>query len=252
MHSIKRIAQITREELRADGYSLVPAGQFTLAPELQPLVKELADEWERLETDQYLKDGSRFRERRYDRFYFLPRTGEVRLRPHRPYFQSEGVNGYAGGIPREVAPLSSATLANPLLTRLLRDDFAHFPLTDDDPRLDEPWDVQCHQFRIISTPDEIGEPTPEGPHRDEVDYGVIHLMGRVNTEGGESQVYTRDKKLVTQFVLTDQMDTMFWADQQILHAVQPIRPSDHGGPAVRDVLIMGYKHSPDLQRIEEV
>lgn len=244
------ITRTTREELHTNGYSLVPAGHFVLAPELKPLVKELADEWERLEADQYLMNGARFRERRYDRFYFLPRTGEIRLRPHRPYYQSPGANDYAGGIQREVAPLSSATLANPLLTRLMRDDFAHFPLADDDTRLDEPWDVQCHQFRIISTPDEIGEPTPEGPHRDEVDYGVIHLMGRANTEGGQSQVYTPNKELLTEFTLTEQMDTMFWADQQILHAVQPTRATDHDKPATRDVLIMGYKHAPGLQRIE--
>ncbi|MFC8538949.1 2OG-Fe dioxygenase family protein [Streptomyces sp. NPDC057249] len=246
------ITRTTREELRTNGYSLVPAGQFVLAPELQPLVKDLADEWERLEGDQYLMNGARFRERRYDRFYFLPRTGEIRLRPHRPYYQSPGANDYAGGIQREVAPLSSATLANPLLTRLMRDDFAHFPLAEDDTRLDEPWDVQCHQFRIVSSSGEIGEPTPEGPHRDEVDYGVIHLMGRANTEGGESQVFTPHKDLVTEFTLTEQMDTMFWADEQILHAVRPTRAADGSKPATRDVLIMGYKHTPGLQRIEQI
>ena len=238
----------TREELRTNGYSLLPADQFPLDEEMHPLVKELAHEWDQLETDRYLKSGSRFRERAYDRFYFLPRTGEIRLRPHRPYFQSEGVNDYAGGIHRDVAPLSRSTLDNPLLTRLLRDNFARFPV--DDGRLDEPWDVQCHQFRIISTPDEVGEPTPEGPHRDEVDYGAIHLMGRLNVTGGESQVYNEEKELQAEFCLTEQMDTMFWADQQILHAVRPIQAVDPSRPAVRDVLIMGYKHSPGLQRIE--
>jgi hypothetical protein len=236
----------TREELRTNGYSVVPANQFSIDPEMHPLVKELAQEWEHLETDQYLKNGSRFRERAYDRFYFLPRTGEIRLRPHQPYFQSQGVNDYAGGIKRDVAPLSRSTLDNPLLIRLLRDSFGRFPV--EDGRLDEAWDVQCHQFRIISTPDEVGEPTPEGPHRDEVDYGAIHLMGRTNAVGGESQVYSQDRQLLAEFCLTDQMDTMYWADQQILHAVRPITAMDKSRPAVRDVLIMGYKHTPDLDR----
>ncbi|MEV6766737.1 2OG-Fe dioxygenase family protein [Streptomyces sp. NPDC051105] len=239
-----------RDELRANGYALEPASQFPIDPELRPRVKQLAHEWEHLEVDRYLKDGSRFRERAYDRFFFLPRTGEVRLRPHRPYFQSENANDYAGGIQRDVAPLSRSTLDNPLLTRLLRTNFARFPV--EDGRLDDPWDVQCHQFRIISTPDEIGRPTPEGPHRDEVDYGAIHLMGRLNATGGESQVYSQDKALLTEFCLTEQMDTMYWADQQVLHAVRPIRPQDTGRPAVRDVLIMGYKHSAGLQRFESV
>ncbi len=172
-----------REELRANGYSLLPADRLVIDAELRQHVKELAAEWENLETDRYLKGGSRFRERRYDRFFFVPRTGEVRLRPHRPYFQSMNANDYAGGIDRDVAPLSRATLDNPLLTRLLRTDFEKFPVPADS-WLDDPWDVQCHQFRIISTPDETGEPTPEGPHRDEVDFGAIHLMGRFTPGAG--------------------------------------------------------------------
>ncbi|MFD3875573.1 2OG-Fe dioxygenase family protein [Streptomyces sp. NPDC058623] len=239
-----------REELRTNGYSLMPADRLVIDTELRQHVKELAAEWENLETDQYLKGGSRFRERRYDRFLFVPRTGEVRLRPHRPYFQSMGANDYAGGIDRDVAPLSRTTLANPLLTRLLRSDFETFPVPEDAWR-DDPWDVQCHQFRIISTPDETGEPTPEGPHRDEVDFGVIHLMGRFNARGGESQVYDLDRELVTEFCLTEQMDTMYWADAQVLHAVRPILPVDPAKAAVRDVLIMGYRHAPELLREEQ-
>ncbi|MEU8437737.1 2OG-Fe dioxygenase family protein [Streptomyces sp. NPDC029216] len=238
-----------REELRTNGYSLLPADQIVIDAELRQHVKELAAEWENLETDRYLKGGSRFRERAYDRFFFVPRTGEVRLRPHRPYFQSMNANDYAGGIDRDVAPLSRTTLDNPLLTRLLRANFENFPVPEES-WLDDPWDVQCHQFRIISTPDETGEPTPEGPHRDEVDFGAIHLMGRFNADGGESQVYSLERDLVAEFCLTEQMDTMFWSDGRILHAVRPIHPVDPSKAAVRDVLIMGYKHEPELRREE--
>lgn len=238
----------TREELRSAGYSIVPSGRLPLGEEPRRLAGVLAGEWEHLETDKYLKDGSRFRERRYDRFYFVPATGEVRLRPHAPYYQSEGANGYAGGIARDVAPLRSQTLDNPVLTMLMRFDFARFPIADH--TVAEPWDVQCHQFRIISTPDEIGEPTPEGPHRDEVDYGAIHLMRRTNAAGGESLVYNTDRELVAQFRLAEHMDTMYWADRQILHAVRPITAEDPGRTAVRDVLIFGYKHSPQLSPVE--
>ncbi|WP_367323329.1 2OG-Fe dioxygenase family protein [Streptomyces sp. HUAS ZL42] len=238
----------TREELRNLGYSLLTRDQFPLDPELHRFEEELAGEWNDLEVDKYLKNGSRFRERRYDRFYFLPRSGLIRLRPHRPYYQSDGVNEYAGGIERDVAPLSRATLHNPLLTRLIRLDFARFPVQ---PQwLDDPWDVQCHQFRIISTPDEVGEPTPEGPHRDEVDFGAIHLMNRLNVTGGESQVYSESKELITEFCLTSRMDTMFWADQKVLHAVRPITAAQAGATALRDVLILGYKRSPGLRECE--
>lgn len=238
----------TQEELRTVGYALVPQARLALGDEQRRMVGPLAAEWDHLETDRYLQDGATFRERRYDRFYFVPATGEVRLRPHRPYFQSDDANGYAGGIHREVAALRRTTLDNPLLTRLIRFDFARFPVADG--RLAEPWDVQCHQFRILGSPDQIGEPTPEGPHRDEVHYGAIHLMQRTNAVGGESMVYSPDKELLTQFCLTDQMDTMYWADEQVLHAVQPITAKDPEKTALRDVLIFGYKHSPGLRPFE--
>jgi hypothetical protein len=235
----------TRDKLRTVGFSLVPSSELPIDPELRRFEKELADEWESLETDKYLKNGSRFRERRYDRFYFLPSTGEIRLRPHQPYFQSDEANEYAGGIEREVSPLSRTALDNPLLRALIPFNFARFPVGHE--LLDEPWDVQCHQFRIISTPTEMGEPTPEGPHRDEIDFGAIHLMRRSNAEGGQSQVYTESKELITEFCLTSRMDTMYWADQKVLHAVRPITAKHPDSVALRDVLILGYKHSPGLR-----
>ncbi|WP_234377071.1 2OG-Fe dioxygenase family protein [Streptomyces sp. TP-A0356] len=237
-----------REELRTVGYSLLPGDLLPLDPEFRRFEEELACEWDKLEVDKYLKNGSRFRERRYDRFYYHPRSGLIRLRPHRPYYQSGDANDYAGGIDRDVAPLSRASLHNPLLTALIRFDFARFPVAEE--WLDDPWDVQCHQFRIISTPDEVGEPTPEGPHRDEVDFGAIHLMNRLNVAGGESQVYSESKELINEFCLTSRMDTMYWADQKVLHAVRPITAAEPGTTALRDVLILGYKRSPGLQEGE--
>src|SRR6266487_56987 len=127
---------------------------------------------------------------------------------------------------------------------LIRFDFSQFPVAPH--QLGQPWDVQCHKFRIIGSAAELGEPTPEGPHRDEVDFGAIHLMSRSNVTGGHSQVYSPDKELLAEFCLTGTMDTMFWADEMVLHAVTPIAALDGDRQAVRDVLILGYKCSPSL------
>lgn len=236
--------QEVAEGLRTKGYALVSADRLDIDPELRRYEYDLAQEWERLETDRYLKGGARFRERRYDRFAFRPGTGESRLRGHVPYYQSGDANAYAGGIQRDVAPLAESTLENPLLRALIPFNFAQFPVASE--LLADTWDVQCHQFRIIGFPGELGDPTPEGPHRDEVDFGAIHLMHRRNAQGGESQVYSSEKELVAEFCLTDRMDTMYWADQKILHAVRPITAIDQGQAAIRDVLILGYRHAPEL------
>lgn len=229
----------TREELRTRGYALVTGEDLPIDPSVRQYEEMLAKEWETLEVDKYLQNGARFRERRYDRFLYVPSEDTIQLRPHRPYFQSTSVNQYGGGIQRDVAALTQSTLDNPLLAELLRFDFAQFPV--DPEQLYRPWDVQCHQFRIIGSAAELGQPTPEGPHRDEVHFGAIHLMSRTNVGGGVSQVYDQDKQLQAELCLTAPMDTMFWSDELILHAVTPITVLDDEWPAIRDVLILGYK-----------
>jgi hypothetical protein len=234
-----------REQLQTNGYALVAGGDLPIDPALRQFEATLAAEWECLEIDKYLRMGARFRERRYDRFRYLPSTGSVTLRPHRPYFQSMEANGYGGGIQREVAPLTTSTLENPLLMSLIGFDFQQFPVAPG--RLDQPWDVQCHQFRIVGRAAELGEPTPEGPHRDEVDFGAIHLMSRSNVAGGNSQVFNPDSdELLADFCLENIMDTMYWADSKVLHAVTPISAQDDDQQALRDVLILGYQHAPAL------
>lgn len=235
-----------RTALRTEGYCLVRAAEPAIDRTADVAGTEFVSEWGNLELDNYLKNGARFRQRRYGRFRYVPRTNTIQLLAHRPYFQSATANGYAGGIHREVAPLTASSVRNRLMNRLIELDFAQFPIERDDPRLDLPWEVACHQFRIIATAQEVGEPTPEGIHRDEIDYGAIHLIDRSNVAGGTSRVYDNGKNLIADFVLQSRWDTLFWDDQRVLHSVTPITPADPKGRAVRDILILGYKCVPGL------
>ncbi|MEU3429818.1 2OG-Fe dioxygenase family protein [Streptomyces gardneri] len=230
--------------LRDRGYALVRGADLDVDPAARDAQGALADEWNRLEPDRYLKNGASFRERRYDRFRYLPRTRAVQLLAHRPYFQSPEANRYAGGIHREVAPLTRGSVANALLNELIRFDFSQFPVDEDS--LDHPWEVDCHQFRTRATAREAGEPTPEGIHRDEIDFGAIHLMERANTRGGDSRVHSESGDVLAEFRLEDPLDTMFWADRDVLHSVTPTAPVDPGRPATRDILILGFTCSPGL------
>src|SRR3712207_5806178 len=47
----------------------------------------------------------------------------------------------------------------------------------------------------IATVDKAGELTPEGIHRDEVDFGAIDLISRSNTEGRYSRIYDKSRKV---------------------------------------------------------
>lgn len=236
--------------LREQGYCLVRGAELEIDHSVRASESEFVSEWANLEPDKYLRNGARFRERRYGRYYYLPRTRAIRLLAHRPYFQSETANSYAGGIQREVAPLTASSVKNPLMNALIEFNFAQFPVAADDARMDQPWEVACHQFRIIATPDEVGEPTPEGIHRDEIDYGAIHLVSRSNVTGGSSRVYDNDSKPIAEFVLESRWDTLFWADEQVLHSVTPITPDNRGARAVRDILILGYRCEPGLRETD--
>jgi hypothetical protein len=236
--------------LRAHGYFLVRGGALAIDRSDVLAETQFVSEWDGLELDNYLKNGARFRERRYGRFRYVPRTGDIQLLAHRPYFQSEAANSYAGGIHRVVAPVTATAVRNPLMNALIEFNFAQFPVEPDDERFGLPWEVACHQFRTIASDDEVGEPTPEGIHRDEIDYGAIHLISRTNATGGESRVYDNGKNLIANFVLESRWDTLFWADQQVLHAVTPTTPTDSASRSVRDILILGYTCKPDLSETD--
>ncbi len=232
-------------QLRDQGFSLVRTEDLPLDPAVRVHEEALADEWNHLGPDNYLKNAARFRERRYGRFCYIPAERSIRLLEHQPYYQSPMANSYAGGIHRVVEPVTESSVNNPLMNALIEFDFAQFPVADELAR--DAWEVACHQFRIIATPDEVGEPTPEGIHRDEIDFGAIHLMSRTNVSGGLSRVYDNDRNQVAEFALESRMDTMFWADQDVLHAVTPIVPTDPEKRAVRDILILGYRRVPELR-----
>ena len=241
-----RIDRVIRPELHENKYALIAAGEFSVAPELVADRKHLWADWDHLEPDNYLKGGAHFRLRRFGLFYLLPSTGELLPLPPARYFQSAGINTYAGGIERRFAPLLDATLTNQFLHKLIKFNFRQFPV--DTQMAHQPWEIDVHQFRIIATQDEQGEPTPEGMHHDGDDFNVIHLVRRQNATGGINTVYDNDRNPLASSTLSQPMDSVLVWDPHVMHGVTPIRPKNPAESAIRDVLVIGYNHRPDLKR----
>ncbi len=235
-----------RTELQKKKYALISADEFAVVPELAADRQHLRADWGNLEPDSYLKDGARFRLRRFGLFYLLPSTWELLPLPPAPYFQSAGINAYAGGIERNFAPLLDATLANQFLHELIKFNFRQFPV--DSQMSHKPWEIDVHQFRIVATQDEQGEPTPEGLHHDGDDFNVIHLIRRQNATGGTSTVCDNDRNLLASCTLRQPMDSVLVWDPHVMHGVTPIHPENPSEPAIRDVLVIGYNYRPDLRR----
>src|SRR3546814_11057592 len=51
------------------------------------------------------------------------------------------------------------------------------------------WHVEVHQFRIEAALAEAGQPTPEGVHRDGVDYVMVLLVRRENIASGTTTIH---------------------------------------------------------------
>jgi hypothetical protein len=95
-----------------------------------------------------------------------------------------------------------------------------------------------HQFRIESTAREAGQPTPEGMHRDGVDFVLIMLVGRRNVANGVSTISDPGGTPLLRVQLADPFDTMVLDDARVRHGVSPIQACDPAQPAVRDVLVV--------------
>jgi hypothetical protein len=98
-----------------------------------------------------------------------------------------------------------------------------------------------HQFRIEARPDVEGQPTPEGLHRDGVDWVLVLLVRRENVERGETNITDLQRALVSSFTLTDPMDAALVDDSRVFHGVTAIRPIDPSRPAFRDVLVVTFR-----------
>ena len=220
-------------------HSLQDRGYAVLSPDsLSQLVKvhlgdlqNLKSYWNNLPRDPYLKDGGRYRFRRHGSYVINP--GQVELAPHRAHWQSVDYNALHGGIERWFEPLEPALQANQNWQKLMLGISYLFP---DSPR----WYVETHPFRI-DTSDGIGRPTPEGAHRDGVDYVVVILVDRVGVKGGETRIFEAQGSIGLRFTLQDSWTALVLNDAKMIHETTPIQPI--GSYGYRDTLVVTFRRN---------
>jgi len=226
--------------LRRDGFArLAAADVLTLiGPDAGAGFAALSASWDHLDTDTYMADGGRYRRRRYA---CLAVDGDTVIRqPHRPHFQTRDYNRLNGGVDRWFTPIADAVAANPLFLRLAA---AFGGMFDGASGAARRWLVEAHQFRIEADPAHPGLPTPEGMHRDGVDWVAVCLIGRTNVAGGVTAVADAEGRALGSFTLTEPLDTVVLDDHRVWHGVTPVVPEHAGVPAHRDVLVLTYRDS---------
>lgn len=197
-----------------------------------------AASWNHLELDTYMADHGRYRRRRHGIYAALP-DGTIDRKPHQPHYQSLEYNPLHGGVERWFEPIEPSLGSGPSMTSILvccRSLFEHLSTS---PRT---WHIEVHQFRIQARSEEEGRPTPEGMHRDGVDFALVLLIERHNIASGTTTIHSLDRKLLGSFTLTDPLDAALVDDKRVFHGVTPVQPVDPALPAYRDVLVVTFRH----------
>lgn len=224
--------------LSTRGYAvLAPGDAAALCGVSVAALQALAPSWGELAPDDYLRDGGRYRRRRHA--CFLVDAEACRQTPHRAHYQPVDYNALHGGIQRWFAPMTAETVAAPVWARLLHGLGACLR----DVRACDTWSVEAHQFRI-DTADGIGRPTPEGAHRDGVDFVAVFIVDRHAIRGGETRVFEADGPDGQRFTLTEPWSLLLLDDTRMIHETTPIQPaaaSVEGGVGHRDTLVLTFR-----------
>ena len=224
------------DAVRTRGFAaLSPADVAALADVEQGAFDALLPSWNRLAPDGYLRDGGRYRHRRHSSF--ISENGALVLQPHRAHWQPVEYNALHGGMQRWFEPVEEATLAQSAWSKLV---LALASLCSDLHGNTPRWHVEAHQFRI-DTADGIGRPTPEGAHRDGVDFVAVLLVGREGIIGGETRVFDVAGPDGQRFTLDAQWSLLFMEDARVIHESTPIRPRQGAESGHRDTLVVTYR-----------
>jgi hypothetical protein len=223
------------EALRTQGFCLLTPSETAGAAgcSLRDLAA-LTPYWEDLPPDAWLRDGGAYRFRRHASLIQDRGTRSLVTAPPRPHWQPTDYNALHGGLERWFEPIDPRLLALPSWQTLLT---SLGDLFGERAGVDR-WYIEAHQFRI-DTAQGIGRPTPEGAHRDGVDYVAVILVRRGAVRGGETRVFAADGPHGIRFTMHEPWTALLLDDRRVIHETTPVQSDDRLG--VRDTLVLTYR-----------
>lgn len=236
-----------RARLLHDGYAFIHG--VTTAALLAPFGARsdwatFVDSWNALDLDTHMADGGQYRRRRHAVFS-APRGGAIYREPHQAHFQMLDYNPVNGGCARWFEPIASDVGDGETLSTVLafcRNVFGALA-----PEVAN-WHIEVHQFRIEARPGERGHPTPEGLHRDGVDFVLVLLITRCNIASGVTGIYSLDGQPLGAFTLTEPLDAAVVDDRRVAHGVTPVEGLVADQPSYRDVLVVTFADAAERKK----
>ena len=223
--------------LQSRGFCVLDA--FSVATWLNCTIKDLvalSPSWHDLPHDNYLKDGGHYRRRRHSSFIF--ENNVCKQIPHRAHWQPVDYNALHGGMERLFEPILDTTIIQPTWSKILTK--LAMTASELNEVKEKRWCIEAHQFRIDTT-DGIGRPTPEGAHRDGVDWVAVFLVNRNGVKGGETRVFEADGPHGERFTLFEPWSLLLLNDARMIHESTPIQPIAETG--YRDTLVVTLREN---------
>lgn len=194
-----------------------------------------AASWDGMPRDTYMADGGRYRRRRHA--VFAAGVSGIARQAHQPHFQTLDYNKLNGGTVRWFEPVPASIAAGPSFRAVLAACHELFGTLSPGQN----WKVETHQFRIEARAGEAGQPTPEGSHRDGVDYALVLLIHRENVVSGVTTIHAPDGGDLGSFTLSQPFEAALVDDHRVFHGVTAVEPIDFAKPAFRDVLVVTFR-----------
>ena len=179
-----------------------------------------------LPIDPYMK--GKYRSRRLSRFTF---EGEELIKlPHGYLYQSNQYNPLVGNLKREFAELEDGLVQLDIFQQLIMAfaDFCH---------LHPEAEIGVHQIRTSCSPNNFGNPAPEGIHQDGTDSIGIFSVDRDNIQGGQTHLYTAKKEKPVFNKILQPGELLLVNDHDFFHFTTPIKPVT-AAQGTRDVFVL--------------
>ena len=187
-----------------------------------------------------MADGGRYRRRRFG-VWTAGKQGAIERGAHQPHYQSLDYNTLNGGIERWFEPIEPEIGDGATMRTILEYCRALFGrLAPETAR----WHIEAHQFRIEARQGENGKPTPEGMHRDGVDYVLVLLVDRRNIAQRHDDDPRPRQAHARQLHPDRPARRGAGRRRALLHGVTPVEPENPAQPAYRDVLVVTFRKKP--------
>ncbi|MGB3204586.1 MAG: 2OG-Fe dioxygenase family protein [Crinalium sp.] len=199
---------------------------FTLRQVKSLDVESLKPFFNDLPVDPYIK--GKYRTRRLSRFHVS--NNQVIKLPHGYLYQTKQYNPLLGDIKREFAELDDELIKQPSFQQMVL-------AFSDSCKLHPEAEIGVHQIRTACSPNNSGNPAPEGIHKDGSDFVGIFAVDRHNIEGGETHLYRAKKQKPVFSQVLNPGELLLVNDNEFFHFTTPIKPASEG-IGTRDVFVL--------------